>query len=146
MNENKDNKNTKSLFLYTSLIFLVALLMIILSFFGQNHADKLKETEQRAQTITERASLLSDENLRLTNKITELEQKNEALTKELSEKTVLLENITIQVNNESKVIAAYNEYTGRKYKSAVEMVKDVNPDALTAEVKKLYDKVMQKAD
>ena len=128
--ENKnENKNIKSLFLYTALIFLVALLMIILSFFGQNHADKLKETEQRAQTITERASALSDENLRLTSKITELEGEKEALLKDLSEKTVILENLTIQKSNEDKVMEAYVAYNQRRYSKAGEIIKEVNPDA-----------------
>lgn len=143
--ENKnENKNIKSLFLYTALIFLVALLMIILSFFGQNHADKLKETEQRAQTITERASALSDENLRLTSKITELEGEKEALLKDLSEKTALLENITIQKSNEDKVMEAYVAYNQRRYSKAGEIIKEVNPDALGANAKELYDRIAQK--
>ena len=143
--ENKnENKNIKSLFLYTALIFLVALLMIILSFFGQNHADKLKETEQRAQTITERASALSDENLRLTSKITELEGEKEALLKDLSEKTVILENLTIQKSNEDKVMEAYVAYNQRRYSKAGEIIKEVNPDALGANAKELYDRIAQK--
>ena len=143
--ENKnETKNAKSLFLYTALIFLVALLMIILSFFGQNHADKLKETEQRAQTITERASALSDENLRLTGRITELENEKTALSTELSNKIAEMENITIQKNNEDKVIEAFLDYSERRYAKAVEKIKEVNPDAIGANVKVMYDKIMQK--
>lgn len=144
MENNKETKNAKSLFLYTALIFLVALLMIILSFFGQNHADKLKETEQRAQTITERASALSDENLRLTGKIAELETEKEALMKDLSDKTVELENITIQQSNEDKVMEAYVAYNERRYAKAVETIKEVNRDALGENGKALYDKIAQK--
>ncbi len=144
--ENKnETKNAKSLFLYTALIFLVALLMIILSFFGQNHADKLKETEQRAQTITERASALSDENLRLTSRITELENEKTALSTELSNKLAELENITIQKTNEDKVIEAFVAYSERRYAKAVEIINDVNPDAIGEPVKIMYDKIMQKA-
>ena len=144
MEKNKETKNSKSLFLYTALIFLVALLMIILSFFGQNHADKLKETEQRAQTITERASALSDENLRLTGRISELEAEKEALTKDLSDKTAQLENITIQQSNENKVMEAYVAYNERRYAKAVETIKEVNPDALGENAKALYEKIAQK--
>lgn len=144
MENNKETKNAKSLFLYTALIFLVALLMIILSFFGQNHADKLKETEQRAQTITERASALSDENLRLTGRITELEAEKEALAKDLNDKTIALENITIQQSNEDKVMEAFVAYNERRYAKAVETIKEVNPDALGENAKALYEKIAQK--
>lgn len=144
METKNENRNAKSLFLYTALIFLVALLMIILSFFGQNHADKLKETEQRAQTITERASALSDENLRLTRKITELEAEKEALSKDLSDKTAQLENLTIQKTNEDKVMEAYVAYNQRRYAKAVETIKEVNPDALGENARALYEKIAQK--
>lgn len=72
----------KSLFLYTGLIFLVALIIIILTFFGQDRI--LKQTNEQIKTatssITERASILSDENMQLTERVLSLE-------KELSEET-----------------------------------------------------------
>ena len=34
------NNNTKSLFLYTALIFLVALLLIVIAFFGEANLEK----------------------------------------------------------------------------------------------------------
>lgn len=140
----KENKNTKSLFLYTALIFLVALLMIIISFFGQNHADKLKETEQRAKTITEKASALSDENLRLTERIAEYEQKNGELQAELEKIKSDMETINIQISNESKVIEACNDFFAKRYSSASAILDEVNPDALTPQVKKLYDTITAK--
>ena len=146
MENNKDTKNAKSLFLYTALIFLVALLMIILSFFGQNHADKLKETEQRAKTITEKASALSDENLRLTGKITELENEKNVLVADLGVKTAELENITIKVASEEKVMEAFIAYSERRYTKAVQIVEEVNPDALGEKAKIMYNKIMQKAN
>lgn len=77
----------KSLFLYTGLIFLVALIIIILTFFGQDRI--LKQTNEQIETatssITERASILSNENMQLTEKVLSLE-------KELSEKEQSNEN------------------------------------------------------
>ena len=62
--------NNKSLFLYTALIFIVAVLLILLSFFGQmnlqNKQPKVDENEQQQQEgISERASVLSEENKNL---------------------------------------------------------------------------------
>lgn len=66
----------KSLFLYTGLIFLVALIIIILTFFGQDRI--LKQTNEQIKTatssISERASVLSDENMQLNEKVISLEK------------------------------------------------------------------------
>ena len=67
-----EHKNNKSLFLYTALIFLVALLMIIVSFFGQSHLESIRETEQKAKNLTEKTSMLSDQNLYLTEQVSNL--------------------------------------------------------------------------
>ncbi|MCH5185159.1 MAG: hypothetical protein J1F64_03440 [Oscillospiraceae bacterium] len=73
----------KSLFVYTGLIFIVALIIIILTFFGQDRI--LKETNEQIETatagITERATILSDENMKLSEKVIDLE----AQIKELNE-------------------------------------------------------------
>ncbi len=64
----------KSLYLYTGLIFFVALIIIIVTFFGQDRI--LRETNEQIETatagITERAAILSDENMQLTEKINDL--------------------------------------------------------------------------
>lgn len=81
MNNKIENK---SLFLYTGLIFVVALIIIIVTFFGQDRI--LRETNEQIQTatagITERAAILSDENMRLTEKALSLEKQVEELTSE----------------------------------------------------------------
>lgn len=77
MNKN----NNKSLFLYTSLIFIVAILLIIIAFFGQTNVQKNQpviEIEETAQPlnngIAERASVLSEENRILLEEKTNLEE------------------------------------------------------------------------
>ena len=68
------NKNdNKSMFLYTALIFIVAVLLIIFSFLGQtNYAKKISrkvsESPDKEMSISEKASILSEENTVLLEK------------------------------------------------------------------------------
>ena len=61
------NKNdNKSMFLYTALIFIVAVLLIIFSFLGQTNMQKnqpqVSESPDKEMSISEKASILSEEN------------------------------------------------------------------------------------
>ncbi len=87
MTTNKNNNS--SMFLYTALIFVVALLLIILSLFGQNNLKKnMPELDPTAvpsvqptqnNSITQKAAILSEENLALMEENKKLEGKLEAL-------------------------------------------------------------------
>ena len=80
MAANNSNGQNKSLYLYTSLIFVVAILLIILSFFAMsNRDDKMNETEQ-AQSITEKTSALSEENKNLAEENRVLKEKNQVMS------------------------------------------------------------------
>ena len=68
------NKNdNKSMFLYTALIFIVAVLLIIFSFLGQTNMQKnqpqVSESPDKEMSISEKASILSEENTVLLEKI-----------------------------------------------------------------------------
>lgn len=82
MNKTPENK---SLFLYTVLIFLIALIIIILTFFGQDRI--LKQTNEQIETatssITERATILSNENMQLSERIISLEKDLESEKKNI---------------------------------------------------------------
>lgn len=132
MAENKNNN--KSLFLYTGLIFIVAVLLIILSFFGQinlqKNQPKTEETEDIAQTntgITERAAVLSEENKNLVEENSQLKQNNEELSEKLKQNDLLL---------------AANGYfsLGAKDK-AQECLDAVNYEALSSDQQMIYDAV-----
>lgn len=136
-----EKKNNNSLFLYTALIFLVALLMIVISFFGQSHLEGIKATEQKAKTITERASMLSDENLHLTEQVSSLnetiEEKDDMLQKQ--QETIDLQ--AIENTNLNSLVTAYKKLAERKRTEAKEIIETVNPDALSEDAKYLYEYV-----
>lgn len=138
-----ENKNNKSLFLYTSLIFLVALLMIVVSFFGQSHLESIKETEQKAKNLTEKTSMLSDQNLYLTEQVS-------SLTKTLEEKDSLLlstesrlQEVTLREESLNNTLAAYIKMKEKKKAKAKEYISLVNPELLSHDGKWLYDEVIK---
>ena len=89
---NKDKNSTKSLFLYTALIFVVALLLILISFFGDSNLQRSITHTEPTQTpaasqypnkISERAAELSEENMRLMGENKTLKEENTTLKSEL---------------------------------------------------------------
>ena len=81
MAANNSNGQNKSLYIYTSLIFVVAILLIILSFFAMSNRDsKMNETEQAAQSITEKAAVLSEENKNLAEENKTLKNQNHEMS------------------------------------------------------------------
>ena len=135
----KKNDN-KSLFLYTSLIFIVAILMIILSFFAQTHLEQSKVSEQDAEkvSLSDKAAQVSEENMQLVELNKNLRETNSKLT---SEKDAL----TAEVNAYGALIAVYDKlYDGDK-KAASELLANIYTENLTPEQKDFYDILVKKA-
>ena len=132
------NKNdNKSLFLYTSLIFIVAILLIILSFSGQINLQKNRtqiesNSENQNSGITERAAVLSEENKNLIEENNKLKAEN----KELQEKQTI-----------NDILLSANGYfsLGDNAK-AYEMINAVNYDNLSADQKIIYDNIKAAID
>ena len=132
MAENKNNN--KSLFLYTGLIFAVAVLLIILSFFTQlnlqKNLPKPEENEEQTQTasgITERAAVLSEENKNLVEENNKLKTDNEAL-------------LEYQTNN-NILLSSYGYFSLGANDKALEMLLAVDDETLTADQQIIYDAV-----
>lgn len=130
MADNKNKNNNKSMFVYTALIFFVAVILIILSFFGQTNMKKNQpkiDDTQQGSSITERASVLSEENTAL---ITE----NKNLLSQIDE----LEKI----NSVNELLLSANGYLSVENTQAAEQVlSDINYDELSADQKILYDEI-----
>ena len=138
-----ESKSNKSLFMYTALIFLVALLMIVVSFFGQSHLESIRETEQKAKNLTEKTSMLSDQNLYLTEQVA-------TLTKTIEEKDALLvsakaslDETALREENLNNTVAAYIKMKEKKKSKAEEYISLVNPDLLSHDGKWLYNEVIK---
>ena len=83
MAANNQPSGNKSLYLYTALIFVVAILLIILSFFAMSNRDKQMNEIEETKSITEKASVLCEENKNLAEEIVALKSSNEKLSTDL---------------------------------------------------------------
>lgn len=126
----KAKNNNTSMFLYTALIFIVAIILIIISFFGQANVERsqpqIKETvapsEHLSNSISERAAVLSEEN-----------------------RVLLDENIKLKDENKNSgyLITAVNYMLVDDKENAKIFLGKLEADKLSDEQKTLYDKVNQ---
>lgn len=82
-------KESRSMYLYTALIFVVALLLILVSSFSQTNISKLGNRANEFATSTPLAtdppSAKADELAKIANMAAELDAKNESLTLQLEQ-------------------------------------------------------------
>ncbi|MBE7015516.1 MAG: hypothetical protein E7417_01670 [Ruminococcaceae bacterium] len=142
----KNTEHQTSLSTYTALIFLVALVMIVVSFFAQTHLEQamVSEHEQEKVNLSNKAAQVSEENLQLVelNKTlrmrnTELETTNEAMT---AEKNALAKEIT----SYEALIAVYDALYEGKFDIAKEMLLGIYTEDLSPTQKDLYDSLAKK--
>lgn len=130
-NKNSNKNDNKSLFIYAALIFFVAVILIILSFFGQTNLKKnmpkVDENTEQIQGITERSALLSEENKNLLEENKQLKAENEELQNKQLENDLLL--------------SANGYFIAGNNAKAFEMLNAVNYDTLTSDQKIIYDNI-----
>lgn len=134
-NSNNNKNDNKSLFLYAGLIFFVAVLLIILSFFGQTNLKKNQPVvdEPVSETgITERTAILSEENKNLIEENKQLKQQNEQLIEQKTANDLLLSaNGYLSLGNKAK---------------AGEMLAAVEYEGLSSDQKIIYDNIKKSLD
>ena len=136
--KNKENGNTKSLFLYTALIFVVALLLILISFFGDSNLEKSINANiptpppvatEAPNRITERSAKLSQENMILTKENQQLKNSNEEFKKQIQ---------TYQNLLSAKVLKS----EGNK-EAALEILSKINVETLDNDQKAMYNEIKE---
>lgn len=137
MSDNRKENN--SLFLYTALIFVVAIIIIILSFFAQNHAEKSQPKISQSpvsettvptngpQGIAKSASELSEYNL-------ELLEENRLLNKELN-------SAEDKIKEYDLLLSAHSYVSTGNYDAARLIFNSINYENLSADGKILYDTI-----
>ena len=144
--ENKKNDN-KSLIMYTSLIFLAAIIMIVFSFFAQMHLEnsKVSETEAENVTLSHKAAQVSEENMQLVELNKSLKDANSKLTGEnealLAEKEALLKESQAY----KALLEVYDKLLDGKKSSANKLLKQIFTEDLTSEQKEIYDFLVKEA-
>ena len=139
MSKKKNKQNNNSMFIYTALIFVVALIFIILAFFGQTNLANLRKNAENdyaeaapTAAVTEEASQSpaqpANEELAIAvNRLSNLTAENNALKANLTTyETLLAANGYISVGNADK---------------AIELLSTVDRNALTDDQKILFDQI-----
>lgn len=137
MENNNKQKENKSMYLYTALIFVVALLLILLAFFGQTNISRLgnRANEMGVSTEIESASPTNtppttEEFARISNMASALDSEN----KELKDKLSVYDNL-INAND----LASQGKYT-----EAREITDLIDETTLTDSQKVLYNDIKDK--
>ena len=87
MDNNNSKKENRSMYLYTALIFVVALLLILLAFFSQTNISNLGKRAEEFSTpapVAQTASPQPDELAIVSNMAAELDAQNKALEIQLA--------------------------------------------------------------
>ncbi len=134
MSKSEKKNDNKSMFLYTALIFIVAVLLIIFSFAGQTNMQKNQpkieentEENQSLSGISERASVLSDENMKLIEENKQLKNDNGELAE--------------YKKNNDLLLSANGYFYVENYITAREILEKIDYDELTDDQKILYNTI-----
>ncbi|MDO4618687.1 MAG: hypothetical protein Q4B31_04095 [Clostridia bacterium] len=141
------NKGNRPLMIYTSLIFVVAIIMVVVAFFGQRHLESTQiQQHQTASSISEKASLLSDENRLLMEANAELETENEKLKTDNDNLTKKNTALSKEMEMEQKLREAYVTLANGSKNKALNLLKEIYSEDLTADQKELYDLLIKKCE
>lgn len=141
------NRSNRPLMIYTSLIFIVAIVMVVVAFFGQRHLEsaQFRQTET-ARGISEKASQLSEENRllmevnkRLTTSLNELTEENQALKADV-------DALTKESENNKKLTDAYIALNNVGRSKARKLLSEIYTEDLTPEQKDFYDMLVKKSN
>ncbi|MBR4723135.1 MAG: hypothetical protein IK072_00175 [Clostridia bacterium] len=142
------NSDNKSLLIYTSLIFFVAIIMIIVSFFAQTHLDqtKVSELDLEKVTLSNKAAQVSEENMQLVELNKSLKDTNTELLSENSE----LKERTASMQKELDAYAALSQVSekllGGNKRAARSLLENIYTEDLTQKQKEIYDTLVKKTE
>lgn len=143
----KKNDN-KSLIMYTSLIFIVAIVMIVVSFFAQKHLEELRVSEIDAQNVSlsNKAAMVSEENMQLVELNKSLREKNKELVEQNTALSLEKDAFIKEKAGFEALIEVYNKLLAGKESAARELLQGIYTEDLTPEQKEIYDALVKKAE
>ena len=138
------SNNNKSLFLYTGLIFFVAIIMIIIAFFAQNNMEKNQPIKESVSSIEEKTSRLSEDNRLLLEQNQSLQETNKMLTQQISTMQGRIDKLSSETENNDLLLEIYIcIYEGNKTKAS-ELIKTIDTESLTEKQLTFYNVLEKK--
>lgn len=135
MGNNNKKKEDRSMYLYTALIFVVALLLILIAFFSQSNISRLGNRANEFNTASPASELTNtpvptDEFAKIANMASELDTKNKALT--------------AQVEIYDKLLLANAYVYNEEYEQAETVINTVDAGSLSENQNILYEQIKEK--
>lgn len=142
---NGGNGSNRSLFLYTGLIFFVAIIMIIIAFCGQSNMEKNQPIQESVSSIEEKTARLSEDNRILLEQNQSLQDTNKILTEQISNMQGQIDRLNEETANNDLLLDIYiNLYEGKK-KKAIELLETVQTETLTEKQTTFYNVLVRKS-
>ncbi len=141
------HRGNRPLMIYTSLIFIVAIVMVVVAFFGQQHLENAQlQQSERAEGISERASQLSEENRLLMELNQKLLTENDELIEE--NKTINEQNTALTKESEqnAKLYEVYVTLNKSGRSKARKLLTEIYTEDLVEYQKDFYDSLVKKCD
>ena len=135
------NKNSKSFWMYTIILFTVALVLVLLSLAMTDYKKANKNYESRVQSLQNENAQLAEAKVKNEMTIAGLEEKNRQLTTELDSNRNAAE---IYANAVEAIYIADAQCARGDYRDAKATLDTVDASILKEKIKGRYDKV--KAD
>ena len=142
--ETKKNDN-KSLIIYTSLIFIVAIVVIIASFLAQKHFENLQVSEMSAENVTlsNKAAMVSEENMQLVELNKTLREQNKELLEQNTAMALEKEALNKEKAGFEALFGVYDCLLAGKEKAAKELLEGIYTEDLTPAQKEIYDSLVK---
>lgn len=143
----ESSKSNRSLFLYTGLIFVAAIIVIAVSFFGQVNSEKQRQEygvdDTGKNSIVEKTAMLSEENRILLETTNSLNKKIEEMTNENNELTQRVLTLEKQITNTEMMYDIFNNIQKGKIQLAADSFEKLDPLFFTETQEEFY-KYLQK--
>lgn len=141
-----NNAKSNSLYLYTALIFIVALVMIIISFFGQKNLEKTNKAIQNSQSISEKSAAISAENMRLVEENLQLSNQIAEKDAAISELEGRISESDLKLYNYDLLLSAHSYLIADKPEKVKEVLEQVDFEKLDGDSKALYLHLLNEAE
>lgn len=134
----KVKSKTKFIWLYTIILFSIALILILVAgLTQQNYEEELQSHTEAAVGMQRSVTELSNRNMALQQENEALKAENEALK---ATQTALEEDAKVAGIN-STLVEAYHKYRNGYTSAAKELVKAIDSEALSDEQKTIYTQI-----
>ncbi len=149
-NKNEGNQGNNSLFLYTALIFIAAIIVILFAYFTQAHVERSQPQTSPEAGVTEPAPYDPEAPDKTENPsapqgiaktAADLSQDNMELLEENRELRSRLDELELSLSVYEPLVKAYHAKAKNDAARAKLLLEDIDYNSLTDEEKTLYDAI-----